>query len=242
MTARVVGPGESLVEPSPAPGVTVVTMLDRRHGCAGLQQRLLRCAAGALVGGTAGALGESWYVVTGAGNVAAGDGAAALRQGTALWLRRGTGYRVHAETDLQAVVTAVRAGAPDEDTGPPLRVRALADCEPERTGDREFRVLLGPGHLGGLAITQFVGTIPPGRAPEHQHSYDEVVYVLDGQGVVHLRGGDSRIGRGTSVYLPPLHAHCLENTGTSPLRVLGVFYPAGSPGSKAAAASDRGPG
>jgi mannose-6-phosphate isomerase-like protein (cupin superfamily) len=240
MAARVVGPDQSLPEPSPATGITVATLLDHRHGCAGLRQRLLRCAAGAGAAGSAGSLGESWYVAGGAGNLAAGDQTAGLRPGTALWLRRGTGYRLRSEAGLRVVVTAVRAGPPDADTGPPLRVRALADCEPERTGDREFRVLLGPGPLGELAITQFVGTIPPGRAPEHQHSYDEVVYVLDGAGVVHLADGDTEIGRGSSIYLPPLHPHCLENTGTGPLRVLGVFYPAGSPGSKSAAEPGRG--
>jgi mannose-6-phosphate isomerase-like protein (cupin superfamily) len=112
----------------------------------------------------------------------------------------------------------------------------LEDCEPERTGDREFRVLLSEG----LTITQFAGMIPPGRAPAHHHTYDEVVHVLAGQGVVHL--GDTGtldgtltgtpIGPGTSIYLPPLQPHCLENTGAEPLRVLGVFHPAGSPAAK----------
>jgi mannose-6-phosphate isomerase-like protein (cupin superfamily) len=240
MAARVVGRDENLPEPSPAPGITVATMLDRRHGCVGLQQRLLHCTAGAEVGGLAGAFGESWYIASGAGNLTASGDTAELRPGTAVWLRRATGYLVRAETELRVVVTAVQAGTPDEDTGQALRVKALADCEPERTGDREFRVLLGPGPLGQLAITQFVGTIPPGRAPEHEHSYDEVVYVLDGEGVVHLSGGDTAIGGGTSIYLPPRHAHCLENTGTRPLRVLGVFYPAGSPGSKTMGATDPG--
>ena len=102
----------------------------------------------------------------------------------------------------------------------------------ERTGDREFRVLLSEG----LSITQFAGLIPPGRAPEHQHTYDEVVHVLAGQGVVHLGGGQreiqTQIGPGTSIYLPPHTPHCLENTGSEPLQVLGVFYPAGSPAAK----------
>ena len=80
----------------------------------------------------------------------------------------------------------VRAGpvAP----GPAQRVVRLAACEPERTGDREFRVLLSEG----LTITQFAGLIPPGRAPAHHHSYDEVVHVLAGRGVVHLDGTDGR--------------------------------------------------
>jgi mannose-6-phosphate isomerase-like protein (cupin superfamily) len=100
----------------------------------------------------------------------------------------------------------------------------------ERTGDREFRVLLS----AGLSITQFAGLIPPGRAPEHHHTYDEVVHVLAGRGVVHLRAGDTPIAPGTSIYLPPYQPHCLENTGSEPLRVLGVFHPAGSPAAKRA--------
>jgi mannose-6-phosphate isomerase-like protein (cupin superfamily) len=237
--ARVVGPGEHLPEHGPAPGVTAATMLDGRHGCTGLRQRRVRFAAGAEAAGSAGPRGESWYVVSGDGSLAAGTDSAGLRAGTAFWLRRGTGYRVRAGTGLQVVVTEVRAGEPGEDAGPPLRLRALADCEPERTGDREFRVLLSSGPLGRLAITQFVGVIPPGRAPAHQHGYDEVVYVLDGEGVAHLAGADARISAQTSVYLPPLQLHCLENTGAGPLRVLGVFYPAGSPAAKAPARHDH---
>jgi oxalate decarboxylase/phosphoglucose isomerase-like protein (cupin superfamily) len=53
---------------------------------------------------------------------------------------------------------------------------------------------------------------------------------------VHLDGTGSAtgsaIGPGTSIYLPPLQPHCLENTGQDPLRVLGVFHPAGSPAAK----------
>ena len=109
-----------------------------------------------------------------------------------------------------------------------MQVVTLDACEVERTGDREFRVLLSEG----LAFTQFAGLIPPGRAPEHHHTYDEVVHVLAGQGVVHLGDMHTQIGQGTSIYLPPYQPHCLENTGPEPLRVLGVFYPAGSPAAK----------
>ncbi len=58
--------------------------------------------------------------------------------------------------------------------------------------------------------------------------------MLAGQGVVHLSGTDTAIGPGTSIYLPPLQPHCLENTGAVPLQVLGVFHPAGSPAAKQA--------
>jgi mannose-6-phosphate isomerase-like protein (cupin superfamily) len=83
-------------------------------------------------------------------------------------------------------------------------------------------------------MTQFVGTIPPGRAGMHSHTYDEVVYVLEGEGVLHIDGGGSTpIARGSCIHLPPLLEHSLENVGQAPLRVLGVFHPSGDPASRA---------
>ena len=220
-----------------AAGATEAVLLGDRDGCRGLRQRLLRLAAGARLSGAAAGMGESWYVTGGAGRLEVpASGAVPLREGVAVWIRRGTPYecRALAGPDLEFVATAVFAGSPGDDTGPALRVAALEACEPERTGDREFRVLLSSGPAGRLAITQFAGMIPPGRAPDHHHTYDEVVHVLAGQGVVHLGATEAAIGPGTSVYLPPYQPHCLQNTGSGLLRVLGVFHPAGSPAAKGA--------
>jgi mannose-6-phosphate isomerase-like protein (cupin superfamily) len=225
-----------------APGVTATEMLNDQHGCRGLHQRRLSLAEGAVLTGTAEGRGEAWYVIHGSGVLTAGAagtgqgigrtsglgdaaGTVELRAGTAVWLRSGLGYRVGATGDLEILAITVRAEAGES---PELQVVRLEACQVERTGDREFRVLLSEG----LSITQFAGLIPPGRAPEHHHTYDEVVHVLAGQGVVHLDGGQTEIGPGTSIYLPPYQPHCLENTGPEPLRVLGVFYPAGSPAAK----------
>ena len=57
------------------------------------------------------------------------------------------------------------------------------------TPNREFRYLVNQD-AGCLDVTQFVGVIPPGRAPEHSHTYDEVVYILEGNGVYHIAGED----------------------------------------------------
>jgi mannose-6-phosphate isomerase-like protein (cupin superfamily) len=225
------------VPPRPlAPGVTAAEMLNDEHGCRGLHQRRLRFASGAALAGTAEGRGEAWYVISGAGILDAGRaGRAELRPGTAVWLGSGLSYGCQGE--LEVLVITVRAGddGPNGDdlTDRGFRVTTLESRPVERTGDREFRVLLSEG----LSITQFAGLIPPGRAPEHQHTYDEVVHVLAGRGVVHLGGGQTEttqteIGPGTSIYLPPHQPHCLENTGSEPLRVLGVFYPAGSPAAK----------
>jgi mannose-6-phosphate isomerase-like protein (cupin superfamily) len=99
------------------------------------------------------------------------------------------------------------------------------------TGDRQFRILVDP-EIGCQGVTQFVGWIPPGRAPTHHHTYEEVVYVLEGEGLLHLEESTRPIRAGSCMHLPPPVEHCLENTGTAPLRVLGVFHPAGSPASK----------
>jgi len=103
---------------------------------------------------------------------------------------------------------------------PPVR---LADVPIQRTGDRWYRELIQS------EITQFVGSIPPGRASDHFHLYEEVLCILQGSGV--LWAGESRtpIGPGSCVYLPRRQVHCLENSGSGELRLLGVFYPAGSP-------------
>jgi mannose-6-phosphate isomerase-like protein (cupin superfamily) len=91
-------------------------------------------------------------------------------------------------------------------------------------------VLFGPGR-GCAAATQFVGEIPPGRAPVHSHPYDEVVLILAGEGVVHA-DQDHPLAAGSCVHLAPGQPHCLENTGREPLIVLGVFHPGGSPAQK----------
>lgn len=209
-----------------SPGVTVREMLNTDHGCRGLHQRRLGVAAGARLAGRAGGRGEAWYVITGTGSLdTERTGLLALAPGTAVWLEPGLGYACQG-AGLEILTVTVRAGS--ECAGPTRPVVRLEDCEPEFTGDREFRVLLSEG----LTITQFAGMIPPGRAPAHHHTYDEVVHVLAGRGVVHLDRAETPIGPGTSVYLPPLQPHCLENTGQDPLRVLGVFHPAGSPAAK----------
>ena len=210
-----------------APGVTVADMLNDEHGCRGLHQRRLRLAGPATLAATAEGRGEAGYVIRGSGVLDAGAaGSAELLPRTAVWLGSSVDYRCQGNLEILAIT--VQADAAENQSGPALFATNLDACPVERTGDREFRVLLS----AGLPITEFAGLIPPGRAPEHQHTYDEVVHVLAGSGVVHLAGGHTGIGPGTSIYLPPQVPHCLENTGPEPLQVLGVFHPAGSPAAK----------
>jgi mannose-6-phosphate isomerase-like protein (cupin superfamily) len=198
---------------------------------AGLVRRHISLAPGSSLRGLAGAGGELWFVITGSGRLDAGElRSAAVRADTGCWIPPGAEYRLDsAERILLDAVALPAATGSGEADGPLLS--ELAACEVERTGDRRFRVLLGPGR-GCAAATQFVGEIPPGRAPEHSHPYDEVVLVLGGEGVAHAGGSDRALSPGTSVHLPRGLPHCLENTGRQTLTVLGVFHPGGSPAAK----------
>jgi len=93
----------------------------------------------------------------------------------------------------------------------------------QRTGDRWYRELIQ------AEITQFIGSIPPGRAPDHFHLYEEVICILEGSGVLWAGESSTPIGAGSCIFLPRKQVHCLENTGPGELRLLGAFYPAGSP-------------
>ncbi len=132
-------------------------------------------------------------------------------------------------------ITAPSAG-PSSAAHPPL-IR-LADrpaqptADPDRpaqpTADRWYRVLVNE-EIGSTQVTQFVGSIPPGRAPDHFHNYEEVLFILKGEGRMWAGETNTPVAPGSCIYLPKGQVHCVENTGSDELRLLGAFYPAGSP-------------
>ena len=112
-------------------------------------------------------------------------------------------------------------------TSAPAPIVRLADQRAQPTADRWYRVMVDDGM--GSAATQFVGSIPPGRAPDHFHNYEEVLFILRGVGRMWAGETNTPIAAGSYIYLPKGQMHCVENTGEGELRLLGVFYPAGSP-------------
>lgn len=127
-----------------------------------------------------------------------------------------------AEVEIREKATILSVRADSSRPGKVQTVR-MADTPIQRTGDRWYRELIQS------EITQFVGSIPPGRAPDHFHLYEEVLCILQGGGFLWADGARTPVAAGSCVYLPKRNVHCLENTGSGELRLLGVFYPAGSP-------------
>jgi mannose-6-phosphate isomerase-like protein (cupin superfamily) len=217
-------------------GAVVRTVLDTGGG---LVRRQVEVPAGARHTAGAGPGGELCFVIEGAGQLSspAAPGRP-VRPDTGVWLPPGTSYSLAADGPgpLRLDSVLLPAGGAEPDGGEPDGAAGpllvdLAGQPVEITGDRQFRVLFAPGQ-GCAAATQFVGEIPPGRAPFHSHTYDEVVLILAGEGVLHVGEDDRPLVPGSCLHLSPGTPHCLENTGRSTLRVLGVFHPGGSPASK----------
>jgi quercetin dioxygenase-like cupin family protein len=152
---------------------------------------------------------------SGAGFVPAGRPAALVAGPAGLACVRAT---LGAATDLHAPL------------GPVAAVVALDRVEPgQATGARSFQVLHGP-HNGSTRATMFVGYIPPGRAPWHYHLYDEIVWILGGEGMLHIGEEVEPLEQGVAFRLRPREVHIVENTrARAELAVLGIFTPAGSP-------------
>ncbi len=111
---------------------------------------------------------------------------------------------------------------------PKLTVREADREKLPATSGREFCLMVDK-ELGCNQVTQFVGWIPPSSAPFHYHTYEEVVFILEGHGTLHVEDDVCAFGPGSSIYLAAGVRHSLENPGPASVRVLGVFYPSGSP-------------
>ena len=191
---------------------------------------------------------EVFYVLEGNCTVVIDGDSYELGPETGVYLRPGQTLRV--ENSRNEVVRFVSSQCPEETNDaqalhqptksdlPPIV--KLSDRRALPTADRWYRVLVDD-EIGSEQVTQFVGSIPPGRAPDHFHEYEEVLFILRGEGRMWAGETNTSIGPGSCIFLPRRQVHCVENTGSGELRLLGVFYPAGSPAVRyESAAEERG--
>src|SRR5579884_2771585 len=201
-------------------------LFDASRGCDSFSQRLVHLAAGRSEQRVERGADELLYVLEGSGDLTVEAETVPLAPGTAGFVARGRPWRLSAEHDVTLLSVLVHE---PEEAARSFAVVDLADVEAgQATAGREFLLGASP-QLGCASATQFVGLIPPGRAPDHFHRYDEVVYVLAGEGALQVGGERAPLVPGTAIHLPARLVHCLENSGPAEMRVLGVFRPAGSP-------------
>jgi mannose-6-phosphate isomerase-like protein (cupin superfamily) len=219
------------VSSSPSPeGVREQTTFHEGNGCPALRQRIVHVEPEGMFAGEA--VGDDvLFVLAGEGMLRHGGDEHALERETGAYVAPGESYTIVADGSGPLEVLIVEVAEPSG--GVPVGERRvtlrLDDAEAQKaTADREFRLVVTP-EAGCGSVTQFVGYIPKGRAPDHFHTYDEVLYVLSGEGVLHIGDSHEIVGEGACIHFSPELVHSLENSGDEPMKVLGVFRPAGSP-------------
>ncbi len=167
---------------------------------------------------------EVLYVLEGSALATVGGEKQELEPGTGVFVARGTPWQVESAEGLELLSVLIEEPLPAT-----ASYAVIASGERgTATAGREFTLLAHPEN-GCESVTQFRGYIPVGRAPDHFHRYDEVVYVLAGEGAFHVDGESAALRAGSCIHLPARLIHCLENQGPGEMQVLGVFRPAGSP-------------
>jgi mannose-6-phosphate isomerase-like protein (cupin superfamily) len=186
---------------------------------------------------------EVLYVVRGGGACSIDGYRYAIEPGTGIYIPPGSVYQVENTGARELEIVSVCCPEDDNveigveafareplDTKPPRAVRE-SDQKSIPTGDRTFKLLINQ-ETGASRVTEFVGVIPPGRSPLHHHTYEEAIYILEGEGRIWTLEGSADFKTGASIYLPRGVSHSLENRGPTNIRLLGVFHPSGSPAAR----------
>ena len=203
------------------------------QGCELLEQRVIRFGQGrSLERGEAGR-DELLYVASGSGTLELDGDAHDLAPGTGVYLRAGERYLVENPGPDELLVVSVTTPGTNGPR-PDRRVTVRFDEQPELRADdkRTFRYLVNQ-ETGCLEATQFIGIVEPCRAPDHSHTYDEVGYIVEGQGLAHADGKAFPLAAGSSFHLPPGRSIASRTPVPGVMRILGVFHPSGDPASRA---------
>ena len=231
-------------EPTVNGTLTVWPQIGRANGASGIALRTMEFASGLSPTLSSDESDEIFYVLQGAATVQIDGNSFEVEPEMGVYLRHGSTLTVNNANPQSLILISSQCPEPTSVTPSAFTANAgtshlptprqsppivkLSDRQAVPTADRWYRVLVDD-EIGSEQATQFVGSIPPGRAPDHFHNYEEVLFILRGVGRMWAGGSQTSISAGSCIYLPKGQVHCVENTGEGELRLLGVFYPAGSP-------------
>jgi mannose-6-phosphate isomerase-like protein (cupin superfamily) len=227
---------EQAVEGSREDGDTAEIRLTigKEQGSEHLEQKVIRFAPGRSNEYVLEGRQEVVYVVSGRGALIIEGREHELEPDMGAYIAAGEPFRIDNPGPEELVLVVVSL-AQENGPGPPPEKRTVrrADRPTHPAGEERRFEYLADAEVGNHDLTQFLGVIDPSRVPAHGHVYDEVIYVVEGEGTLHLDGKTTPISTGSCIHLPPRIAHTLENHGPGPMRVLGVFRPAGDPAGRA---------
>ena len=214
-------------------------IIDRTSGASALSQYIVRVAPGRSPVRSYPGSDAVLYVVRGTAALTISGRAFNITEETGAFVKGGEAFSMNCTgRDPVELLLGVCPGCesprwldvmPDNfDAGHPVRTVRASERPKHAMGDRSYQVLVGD-EIGSTQVTQFIGSIPRSRAPEHYHHYEEAITVLSGEGRMWTGERSAPVGPGSMIFLPRGSVHSLECTDPEGLRLVGLFYPAGSP-------------
>ncbi|TML27350.1 MAG: cupin domain-containing protein, partial [Actinobacteria bacterium] len=169
-----------------------------------LEQRVTRFAPGRSRDRTNGSSHELLYVVSGSGTLELDGDRHPLEPGTGAFVAPGESWAVDNPGPEELLLVAVSATADLQVDAGRRKKTIRFDDQPEHTAsvERTFRYLINED-AGCLDVTQFVGIVQPSKAPFHSHPYEELGYIVKGEGVAHVGGASVPLKPGSCFHLPP---------------------------------------
>jgi mannose-6-phosphate isomerase-like protein (cupin superfamily) len=213
---------------------SVRVVFDASNGCERLEQRVIRFGAGRSRERTLEGRQEVLFVVAGAGRLELNGELHDLEPDMGAFIAPGETYVVDNPGPSELLAVSVLAPEDRAEASGKRKVTVRYDEQPElpASSERTFRYLVNED-AGCFDVTQFLGIVQPSKAPLHSHPYDEVGYIVEGEGIAHIGGRSTPLRPGSCFHLPPDEIHCIENSGQGVMRILGVFHPSGSPAARA---------
>jgi quercetin dioxygenase-like cupin family protein len=198
-----------------------------------LQQRVIRFAPGRSRERSADSRHELLYVVAGSGELELNGERHPFASGTGAFVAPGETWAIDNAGPGELLVVAVSATADlaVDDARRKTTIRFDDQAEHTASVERTFRYLVNED-AGCLDVTQFIGIVQPSKAPFHSHPYEELGYIVAGEGLAHVGGASVPLRPGSCFHLPPEKVHCIENVGPGPMHILGVFHPSDSPANR----------
>jgi mannose-6-phosphate isomerase-like protein (cupin superfamily) len=111
-----------------------------------------------------------------------------------------------------------------------LLIRKLGNCPEIIAGDRtRLRELLHPDRdypFSGRYSLAHAVVAPRESSVKHRLATDEVYYILEGTGVVHINDESAEVAPGDAIDIPPGSVQYITNTGKTDLVFLCIVDPA----------------
>ena len=109
-----------------------------------------------------------------------------------------------------------------------MNVASWSEIEGKAVGEAgakgvTIRVLMGDNVGAPNFVMRHFEIAPGGFTPYHAHPWEHEVYVLGGTGKVRRKDGETGIGPGSFVYIPPDEEHNFSNAADAPLTFLCVI-------------------